>query len=86
MQPSFDNDNPNCSFAGFLIQTGWQLTTFQKELCMCDQHAAECFKRNEYNPAYSKYDKKKCLSPNDFNEIEDEEEVLDDIQMKNELK
>ncbi|XP_044165486.1 phospholipase A2 A2-actitoxin-Cgg2a-like [Acropora millepora] len=49
--------------------TSWQLTDFQKELCLCDQHAAECFKRNEHNPTYSKYDKKKCLiSRNDFNE------------------
>lgn len=53
---------------------------------MCDQHAAECFKRNEYIPAHSNYKKEKCLSPNDYNEIEDEEEVLDDIQMKNGLK
>lgn len=75
----FDNDNPNCSFAGFLIQTGWQLTDVQKELCMCNQDAAECFTR--------KYDKKQlCLSPNDFNEIKDEEEGVDDIQMKNGLK
>jgi len=55
------------------------LTDFQKELCMCNQHAAECFKR--------KYDKQQlCLSPNDFNEIEYEEEGVDDIQMKNGLK
>ena len=86
MQPSFDNDNPNCSFAGFLIQTGWQLTDFQRELCLCDQHAAECFKRNEYNPRYSKHDKKKCLSPIDLNKIEDEEELVYYILMKNGLK
>ena len=30
--------------------------------------------------------KKKCLSPKDLNEIEDEEEVVDDIQMRNGLK
>ena len=85
MQPSSGNENPNCSFAGFCIQTDWQLTNFQKELCMCDQNAADCFKRNEYNPRYSNYDKEKCFTPNGLNEqIEKEEE--DDFYAKNGLK
>lgn len=56
------------------------------ELCKCDQHAAQCFKRNDYNPRYRKYDRKKCLSLSGLNDFEEEEEVLDNIPTKDELK
>ena len=52
---------------------------------MCDQNAADCFKRNEFNPRYSNYDKGKCLTTNGLNE-QIEEEVLDDMYIKNGLK
>lgn len=64
----------------------WQLTKFQMELCKCDQHAAQCFKRNDYNPRYRKYDRKKCLSLSELNDFEEEEELLDNIPTKDELK
>ena len=43
-----------------LFHTDRQLIEFHKDLCQCDEDAAECFSRHPFHQDYVKYNKTNC--------------------------